>query len=487
MSTMALICLPLANSAASTSCHRIEKSTMQKIFSDNIAEGALTLQDKTTWTDNGGATASEMQVAIQLAEDRVARDERRAIAGDVAFLLVRKPPGSKGTAVDIGDGNDISLSCLATRGDNVLLRDGPSVHWTTIYAMDDPNEKVIIVDPWPESFPFLATNSAGDWSGELIVSKNSKLIELPLVEFDKLLQAVIRVDDAKFSLELLDYPCNCVQSDSEIQALYNTLMVRHLPHEIDISMQIIDHVRPPAKAGSFESFDAGSIYLAGILGVNISKSKADHLIDILNRRYYGAFDDISPKALLDIYETVQNTDDTFGKIVKAAINSASIAGRFSELESVNVEIQNGRIYENKGDLGAAVDEIKLAAVRAEDIYKTNLDSAKSFRNVYSWRAGVSQKTALDSFKVLIYSHSLLVHLYGKLNNIKMSAYHFSKLTSYDEPYPPSILIESAIDLCRAIGSDENIASLSSIDLHRQLNEIRTDVRKMACVPPDPSK
>lgn len=462
------------------SCIELPRSAAQTQISAAILQLGLEQQGKLKWRDNGGATALEMQQAMQVAEDNVARNARNA-EGDIAFLFVRSAGPKESPALAPKLPSKGGLTCFVRRGDTILLRDGASVHWTGVYAIDFAADVVYLSDPWPDRFPFLRANSAGDWNGELTPEGSARLIKMSGDELEKLLVAVVTIDEAALATRLAGVPCNCLVDEAAIRSIYDVLLNHGSAADLATASRLRNVMGKAAESELAKSYDAAASLLAGNATIEVEKSAAERVVSLAERRRYETFKDLSPHVILLLYEQTRNLKEPLDQIIKAAAVKASLNKEFTPLDAARRTIQTGRLYEADGDVGAAIDEVKVVVIQLAELYTNALEAVKNDVDPAGWRRGVHEKQALDTFKALIDAKAYLVVLYSRAHNLKAASRHFSNLLAVEAPFPVQILLTAAAEGCRADGRLERVAALAALDLKQP--DAKTAISKLACFPP----
>jgi len=293
------------------------------------------------------------------------------------------------------------------------------------------------------------------------------------------LAAIVTIDEAALATRLIGTPCTCVTDDAAIRAIYDVLLNHGGPNDLDVAAKLSGPLGPSGSELA-KSYDAAATFLAGAAGIDVEKAATDRFIALAERRYYEAFKGLSPHVLVVMYEQTHNPKEPLDKIIKSAVTNATINNEFTPVDDARRRIHSGRLYEAEGDGGAAIDEVKFVVLQLVDLYSKALEVLKRDSNPLGWRRGVHEKQAFETFKALIDARAYIVSLYSRAHNLKSAGRHFGELLAVEAPFPVQILVDAAVEGCRANGQLDRVTALTTLDLKKV--DAKAAIAKLACFP-----
>jgi hypothetical protein len=461
------------------SCPVLPRDPKILAISDGILQVAIDSQGKmkygSSMDDKGGA--AEVRRSLRAVDGLIFGYSVRP----PEYLLVKQAAPTDMFAIDVAWDADRPFSCFARRGDTVEIRTSFGVaHWTQVYNVDFDHDRIEILDPWPDSFPLLASNSGGLYGGKIQHSGGSSLVVLSTKDFDNTLIAIITIDEPTFADALAAPECGCLKSTSSVKSMLDTLITSGRSSDLDSALPLLGKW-PTAPAGQAirVAYGAATLYIAGARGVLANNEQnADGFVKMFqlgNRDTI--FDPLLPAVKVALLGSLKKSDDPVAVSLLASIERDRSAQRFSEVESAIVDVYKAQLVQDSKDIARA-KAMSDAVGKLRDLQTSLLTTIRK-TPIGRSENGVARDDLRAVVDARISAHKQLVDLFIQSNDAKDAGKNFSQLRD-ELPTPLGTLVLLGAHACSQFNDANGLKALDAVTPDMPEEKIRLALLSTTC-------
>lgn len=471
--------LASAHGQSKRACPLLPRDPNVQAITDGILQTATDAQGKISY---GGSTDNR-QGAVEV------RRTLRAVDGLIfgyslrppEYLLV-KQAGPKDTfAIDVDWSSERPFSCFARRGDTVELRTNFGVaHWTQVFNVDFDHDRVEILDPWPDGFPLLASNSGGLYGGKIQRSGKTSLVVLPAKDFEKTLIAIITIDEPTFASALASPKCGCLKSTSSIKSMLDTLITSGRSSDLAAALMLLDKwPNTPADQAIRVTYGATALYIAGTRGL-LSKDKRNVNGFVEMYRMGNSetiFDPLLPAVKLIFLGSLDNSDNPVAFSLLGSIEHDRAAQKFSEVESAIMDFYKARLIHDAKNL-ARTKALTDALEKLKDLQNVLLTTIRKTPTALP-ENGLARDDLRAIVDARISAHEELVDLFIRTDDAAGAGKNFKQLRD-ELPTPLRTLILIGARACSQFNDAKGLKELDAVQPDMPEEQIRLALRSTTC-------